>query len=219
MTSSHSEGYITSDSDSVADAVNSHHYVADAANASCMAVRDGGDDVDSGSTYYDNLARGVSSGMCKQADVDTAVRNTMRVRFEMGLFDPTDDQPLTKLNTSDVGTKQAAELSLRGVAESLVLLKNDKQLLPLRTGKNIAVVGPHANASRFLIQVDTGTCSAFFHTHAPAHPRARGLERQRERERARASERERESRGGLFPHESAPSAAFRIYCQARGQGK
>lgn len=95
--------------------------------------------------------------MCKQADVDIAVRNTMRVRFEMGLFDPIDKQPLTKLNTSDVGTKEAAQLSLRGVAESLVLLKNKAGILPLTPGKQrIAVVGPHANASRFLIQVDTG---------------------------------------------------------------
>jgi len=149
-------GYITSDTDSVDDAVHLHHYVKDAANASCMAVRDGGDDVDSGNTYYDNLARGVASGMCAQADVDAAVRNTMRVRFEMGLFDPTDEQPLTKLNASDVGAPEAAQLSLRGVAESLVLLKNDNNFLPLSTGQKIAVVGPHANASRFLIQVDTG---------------------------------------------------------------
>ena len=101
--------YITSDTDSVDDAVHLHHYVKDAANASCMAVRDGGDDVDSGNTYYDNLARGVASGMCAQADVDAAVRNTMRVRFEMGLFDPTDEQPLTKLNASDVGAPEAAQ--------------------------------------------------------------------------------------------------------------
>ena len=43
-------GYITSDSDSIADVVNSHHYVNDSARASCLGVRDGGDDVDSGNT-------------------------------------------------------------------------------------------------------------------------------------------------------------------------
>ena len=47
-----SGGYITSDSDSVADAVDTHHYVSDAGNASCMAVRDGGDDIDSGASSF-----------------------------------------------------------------------------------------------------------------------------------------------------------------------
>ena len=43
-------GYITSDSDSVADAYQTHNYSKDAAQASCQAVKDGGDDVDSGDT-------------------------------------------------------------------------------------------------------------------------------------------------------------------------
>jgi beta-glucosidase-like glycosyl hydrolase len=71
----------------------------------------------------------------------------------MGLFDPTDGQPLTKLNSSSIGSAAAAALNLRGTAESLVLLKNVNSTLPLATGRRIAVVGPHANASRFLLQV------------------------------------------------------------------
>ena len=51
-----SGGYITSDSDSVADAVDTHHYVSDAGNASCMAVRDGGDDIDSGACVETNAS-------------------------------------------------------------------------------------------------------------------------------------------------------------------
>ena len=142
-------GYITSDSDSVADAVSPHHYVNDSARASCMAVKDGGDDVDSGNTYYENLLRGVELGYCSMDDVDQAVKNTLKVRFELGLFDPTANQPLTKLNSKDVGTDAAAELNLRASAESMVLLKNENNVLPLLPGKyKIAVVGPHLILAR-----------------------------------------------------------------------
>ena len=90
-------GFVTSDSDSVADAWDQHHYVKTAAEASCRAVKDGGCDIDSGNTYYDNLGAGVKAGHCSQADVDRAVANTLRVRFDLGLFDPIEDQPLWKL--------------------------------------------------------------------------------------------------------------------------
>lgn len=114
-------GYITSDSDSVADAVHSHHFVTDAGNASCLAVRDGGDDVDSGMTYYNNLLHGVKAGFCQMADVDAAVRNTLTVRFEAGLFDPPElTGALATLGAEDVGTNTSAELNLRATAESLV---------------------------------------------------------------------------------------------------
>ena len=80
-------GYVTSDSDAVGDAWSSHHYVKSAAEASCLAVRDGGCDVDSGNTYYDSLLQGVAAGNCSMDDVDRALFNTMRVRFDLGLFD------------------------------------------------------------------------------------------------------------------------------------
>ena len=87
------------------------------------------------------------------ADVDAAVANTLKVRFELGLFDDPSKQPLAQLGAKDVGTNASSQLNLRATAESLVLLKNANSRLPLSVGKNIAVVGPHANASRFLLQV------------------------------------------------------------------
>jgi beta-glucosidase-like glycosyl hydrolase len=123
-----------------------------------MAIRDGGDDVDSGNTYYNHLTDGVNAGFCTMDDVDAAVRNTLTVRFELGLFDG-NDGPLSHLGSADVGTNASAELNLRATAESLVLLKNRAQTLPLKPGRSIAVVGPHANASRFIFQVDnSGIC-------------------------------------------------------------
>jgi len=149
-------GYITSDSDSVADATSSHHYTKNGAEASCKAVKDGHDDIDSGNTYFSNLMAGVKEGLCTMQDVDGAIARSMKIRFELGMFDSADDQPLTKLSSKDVGTPAAERLNLLATAQSLVLLKNERKILPLKPGKKIAVVGPHANASRFLLQVDTG---------------------------------------------------------------
>ena len=76
----------------------------------------GEDDVDSGNTYYDHLLEGVQAGFCSMEDVDKAIKHTMKVRFELGLFDPAEDQPLTKLASKDVGTAAAAQLNLRATA-------------------------------------------------------------------------------------------------------
>lgn len=79
-------GYVTSDSDSIADAYASHHYVSSAAAASCGGVKDGQCDIDSGNTYYGNLLEGVKRGLCTMEDVDRAVFNTLKIRFDLGLF-------------------------------------------------------------------------------------------------------------------------------------
>ena len=112
-------GYITSDSDSVSDAYNSHHYATDGAHASCMAVKDGGDDVDSGNTYFSHLLEGVQAGYCSMADVDAAVANTLKVRFELGLFDDPSKQPLAQLGAKDVGTNASSRLNVSAATVGL----------------------------------------------------------------------------------------------------
>ena len=71
-------------------------------------------------------------------DVNRAVRNSLTVRFELGLFDPPSKTGgLAKLGVNDVGTHASAELNLRASAESLVLLKNQRKTLPLKPGGEI----------------------------------------------------------------------------------
>ena len=52
----------------------------------------------------------------------------------------------------DVGTDESAALSLTASRSSIVLLRNDKDLLPLPKGKRIAVIGPHADATKVMTQ-------------------------------------------------------------------
>ena len=77
-------GYVTSDSDAVGDAWRTHHYAKTGGEASCMALKDAQCDIDSGNTFYDNLLVGLAAKKCSMADVDRALFNSFRVRFELG---------------------------------------------------------------------------------------------------------------------------------------
>ena len=67
-------GYVTSDSDSIADAYKAHKYLPTAAEASCAGVAKGQCDIDSGNTYFDSLLEGVKADhyFCKTIDVAMA---------------------------------------------------------------------------------------------------------------------------------------------------
>ena len=81
----------------------------------------------------------------------------MKLISAAGLFDPVSTQPWWKLGQGDIGTAASAKLNLQAAQSSLVLIQNPAAVLPLSTqGTHIAVIGPHGNASRDLIQHDTG---------------------------------------------------------------
>jgi beta-glucosidase len=89
------------------------------------------------------MKRGVSSGDIPQSRVDDAVRRILTVKFKMGLFENPYSDPA---NLSLVGSQEHKDLARRAVQESLVLLKNDNQALPLsRDASLILVAGEGAN--------------------------------------------------------------------------
>lgn len=145
-------GYVTSDSDSVACSTSGHHYTANGSIASCLALRSGHCDIDSGDTYNDNLLKGVQEGLCSLDDVRDAAFRSLRIRFELGLFDPIADQPHWQHTPADVGSPLSARLSLNASERGLVLTKHQGDVLPLSRGKRIAVIGPHAQGKEVLIQ-------------------------------------------------------------------
>ena len=82
--------------------------------------------------------------------MDRAVANSLRQRFDLGLFDPKEAYDLPGVD--DVGTDASHAMSLRASQEAIVLLRNDDALLPLKSGGRIAVLGPHAGAQKVLMQ-------------------------------------------------------------------
>ena len=149
------DGYVTSDSDAVEDAWKYHGYVKTAAEASCLALKEGGCDIDSGNTYNDGLR---NASFAKACEIDGAVARSMKVRMDLGLFDPPTG-PYWSYGEEKIGTDASRELNLRAAGESLVLLRNPtvggRAVLPSKGG-SVAVVGPHANATAILVQLDSG---------------------------------------------------------------
>lgn len=92
----------------------------------------------------EELAR---EGAIPMSRIDDAVRRILRMKYRLGLF----DHPTEKLKDyPKFGGKEFARLSYQGAVESMVLLKNEGGLLPLRKGQRILLTGPNANQMRCL---------------------------------------------------------------------
>ena len=89
----------------------------------------------------------VKEGKVSQARIDDAVKRILRVKYELGLF----DTPVT--NAADYpkfGSPEFAKASYNTAAESITLLKNTNNTLPLHTNAKVLVTGPNANSMRTL---------------------------------------------------------------------
>lgn len=89
----------------------------------------------------------VNEGEVPMSRVDDAVRRILRLKYRLGLF----DQPNTlDKNYPKFGSKEHALVALKSAEECMVLLKNDKNILPITKGKKILLTGPNANQMRCL---------------------------------------------------------------------
>lgn len=133
------------DSDSCADIYESHHFAADATHAAadCLA---GGTDINSGSTYSQNIEKGLASGVIQLSDVHNALKNAYGFRMTLGLFDPNVTDPNRDIPISVIGSAEHHLASLTTSRQSMTLLKNDLATgLPFEAGKKLVVVGTGVN--------------------------------------------------------------------------
>lgn len=139
-------GYITSDANALEMMVNTHHVANNIAEAARLGLAAGVDyDLElSGAGVYRTLPGQVKQGLVAESDVDRAVARVLAAKFRLGLFDNpyVDPDYVERITNSEEHRKLAAEAA----SKALVLLKNDKDLLPLDLAKlkTIAVIGPNA---------------------------------------------------------------------------
>jgi beta-xylosidase len=138
-------GFVTSDGDGLQMLVQTHHVAATKADAARLAIAAGVDyDLSDGSVYRTLLAQ-VKQGIVPESQLDRAVSRILTAKFRLGLFDNAlvDPDAAERITNSPEHRKTA----LRAAQETIVLLKNDKQLLPLDLNKlkTIAVIGPNAD--------------------------------------------------------------------------
>jgi beta-glucosidase len=140
------DGFVVSDWEAVKELINQGTAAteADAARAALEA----GVDMDMvGGTYERELARLVRGGAVSEKTVDAAVRRVLRIKFRLGLFERPYVDPAREREAAP--SEESLALALEDARESVVLLKNDRDVLPLDRGaKTVAVVGPLADDSK-----------------------------------------------------------------------
>ncbi len=142
------KGYIVSDCWAVPDMYDFQKAVSSKEEAASVAVS-AGTDLECGNSYP-SLVDAVKKGLVSEKQIDTSVKRLFTARFKLGMFDPASMVPYSKLNK--INTKEDQLTALDAARESIVLLKNDNHLLPLKKDiKTIAVVGPNANDVEVLL--------------------------------------------------------------------
>lgn len=136
------DGIVVTDWASAAEMMN-HGFAADEKEVAMKAVNAGVDMEMVSYTFVKELPRLVKEGKVQEATIDNAVRNILRIKYRLGLF----DQPYVDENKQVMYAPAHLDAARRAAVESAILLKNEKQVLPLGNAiKTVAVIGPMADA-------------------------------------------------------------------------
>ncbi|QEC79489.1 xylan 1,4-beta-xylosidase [Mucilaginibacter ginsenosidivorax] len=141
---------VVSDCGAITDFYNGHHSSSDASHASAKAVLSG-TDVECVGYAFDKIPDAVAHGLIKEKDINTSVIRLMTQRFELGEMDKDELVPWTKIPISVVNSQAHHKLALQMGRETMTLLQNKNDILPLsKTLQKIAVVGPNADNTQML---------------------------------------------------------------------
>jgi beta-glucosidase len=143
-------GYVVSDCGAIGDIYQGHKAAKDAQEGVSKAVK-AGTDLDCG-LEYENIVPAVRSGLLPEKDVDESVRRLLTARFQLGMFDPPAMVKWAQIPYSVNDSPEHAALAVETARKSIVLLKNEGNVLPLsKRLKTIAVIGPNADEVEVLL--------------------------------------------------------------------
>ena len=139
------DGFVVSDWGSINEMI-SHGYAKDSKQAAKIAINAGSDMDMESSAYVGHLAELVKEGKVKESVINDAARRILKVKFELGLFEDPYKYCDENRELATVGKQEFQEGVLDMARKSIVLLKNDKEVLPLKkSGQKIALIGALAN--------------------------------------------------------------------------
>lgn len=138
------DGYVVSDCGAIYD-IYAYHKLADSeAEAAAIGLKSGCD-LNCGNTYR-YLKEAVKKNYCTEEDIDIALRRLFMARMKLGMFDPPDRVPFTKIDYAINDCAAHKELALEAAQQAMVLLKNEHNTLPLKKDiQTLAVIGPNAH--------------------------------------------------------------------------
>lgn len=155
------KGHVTSDCWAIKDFHEFHMVTANAVESVALAMNRGCD-LNCGN-IYGNLLKAVEQGLVKEETIETAVTRLLTTRMKLGLFDEPEKVPYNTINYDVVDCKEHQRINEEAARKSVVLLKNENQLLPLRKDaiKTIGVIGPNGNNRKALVGNYEGTASEY----------------------------------------------------------
>ena len=155
------EGFVVSDFSAITDIYEYHKFVETAEAAASIAVKRGCD-LNLGKTP-ESLKKAVEKGLITEEEINTAVRRLLKTRFKLGMFDSDEEVKYASIPFEKNDCEEHRELALEMAHKTIVLLKNEDNLLPLDKDKikTIAVIGPNADNIDVLLGNYNGTPSRY----------------------------------------------------------
>lgn len=157
------QGYVVSDCGAVTDIFNGHRYRPTQAQASAISLTRGMDNecADFFAKVKDDhdyrpYVDAVRQGYLSESAIDTALIRLFTARIRLGMFDPPEMNPYSKIDASELNSPEHRAYARKLGDEAMVLLKNDGTLPLKSTVRTIAVVGPLADQTRVLLGNYTG---------------------------------------------------------------
>ena len=154
-------GHVVSDCWALKD-FHENHRVTNTAPESVALALNNGCDLNCGNMYL-NLLIAYKEGLVTEEAIDAAVTRLMITRMKLGLFDAAEQVPYTTIGFEQNDCQEHRDFALEVAKKTLVLLKNENNLLPLdrNTITSIAVIGPNANSREALTGNYFGTASNY----------------------------------------------------------
>ncbi len=146
------DGFVVSDCGGI-NTIAWHNYTQTIEDTVAVALH-AGTDLECGSFYFNYTQRALDKGTIIEADIDQALIRNFNILVRLGYFDSSESQSYRQIPKSAVDTNVSRQLALESAQQSIVLLKNLNNSLPLHvnqlTNKRIALIGPTANATRLM---------------------------------------------------------------------
>jgi beta-glucosidase len=139
------KGFVVTDYTGINEMVD--HGMGDLQQVSALALKAGVDMDMVGEGFLTTLKRSLAEGKVTQAEIDMAARRVLESKYDLGLFDNPYKHGDAKLAAKEVYNLENRNIARSAAAQSMVLMKNENQVLPLKRSGTVAVIGPLVNNS------------------------------------------------------------------------
>lgn len=155
------KGHVVSDCWAIKDFHENHRITSNAVESVALAVNNGCD-LNCGNMYL-NVLLACKEGLVTEETVDKSVARLITTRMKLGMFDDKGEVPYANIPYEENDSREHREFALKVSEKTMVLLKNENNILPLNKGNinSIAVIGPNANSREALTGNYFGTASKY----------------------------------------------------------